>query len=104
MVRPVLWSAVALPPATPLLFTLDQAAARLGCKPRWLADQLRDRRFPGRKVARKWMLSQDDLDEIVGRCAVAPKSALPADVAALDVRPGTSMTPTTARRIRRGDH
>jgi len=88
----------------PLLFTLDQAAACLGCTPRWLADQLRDRRFPGRKVARKWMLSPDDLDEIVGRCAVAPKPALPPDVAALAVLPGTSMTQTTARRMRRGDH
>ena len=86
-----------------LLYTLDQAAAILGCKPRWLADQLRARRFPGRKVARKWMLSENDLDEIVRQCAVAPQSAPPAGVAIPAVPQVGSMTPTTARRMRRGD-
>jgi hypothetical protein len=90
-------------PATPLLFTLDQTATVLGCKPRWLADQLRARRFPGRKVARKWMLSEDDLDEIVRRCAVAPQSPPPAGVAIPAGPQVDSMTPTTARRMRRGD-
>ena len=90
-------------PATPLLFTLDQTATVLGCKPRWLADQLRARRFPGRKVGRKWMLSEDDLDEIVRRCAVAPQAAPPAGVAIPAVSQVGSMTPTTARRMRRGD-
>jgi hypothetical protein len=90
-------------PTTPFLFTLDQTAALLGCKPRWLADQLRARRFPGRKVGRKWMLSEDDLDEIVRRCAVAPESAPPADVAIPAVPQVSSMTRTTARRLSRGD-
>ena len=90
-------------PTTTPLFTLDQTATVLGCQPRWLADQLRARRFPGRKIGRRWMLSEDDLDEIVRRCAVAPASARPADVVIPAVPQVGSMTPTTARRMRRGD-
>ncbi|WP_445161442.1 helix-turn-helix domain-containing protein [Mycobacterium sp. Dal123C01] len=92
-----------MPTTTPLLFTLDQTAGLLGCTPKWLADQLRAGRFPGRKVARKWMLSKDDLDEIVRRCAVGSKSAAPADVAALAIPHVGSMTRTTARRMGRDD-
>lgn len=88
-------------PTTPLLFTLYQAAAILGCTPKWLADQLRAHRFPARKIGRKWMLSEDDLDEIVRRCAVAPRRpAPPADPAVPHVG---SMTRTTTRRMLRGD-
>lgn len=90
---------------TPSLFlTLDQAAAYLGCTPKWLADQLRARRFPAHKVARKWMLSDDDLKEIVLRCAMASRLAPPADVAGSAVPQVSSMTKTTARRMRRAEH
>lgn len=89
-------------PTTPLLFTLYQAAAILGCTPKWLADQLRARRFPARKVGRKWMLSEDDLDEIVRRCAVVAESASSADASVSGVQQAGSMTRTTLRRMRRG--
>lgn len=83
------------------LFTLEEAASGLGCNPRWLADQLRDRRFPGRKVGRKWMLSADDIDEIVRLCAVGCESRA-ADVSTNPLLPQfTSMTSTTARRLQR---
>jgi hypothetical protein len=46
------------------------------------------------------MLSENDLDEIVRRCAVSPQSAPPIDVAISAVPRASSMTATTARRMR----
>ena len=49
------------------------------------------------------MLSGNDLDEIVRRCAVAPKRVLPAGVAIPAAPQLSSMTRTTARRMHRSD-
>ena len=84
----------------PLVYELDEAACKLGKSERWLADQLRSGRFPGRKIGRTWKLAPDDLDEIIRLCARAPESASPVEA----VRPAqpqvSSMTRTTARRMR----
>lgn len=90
--------------ASPFLFTLDQTAQRLGCKPRWLADQLRARRFPGHKVGRKWMLTEDDVHEIVQRCAVVAEASQCTGSATPPIPQGSSMTRTTARRLRRAGY
>ncbi|WP_448439487.1 helix-turn-helix domain-containing protein [Mycolicibacterium sp. XJ2] len=84
----------------PTLLTVEQAAAALGCSPRWLADQLRAGRFRARKIGRKWMLTGDDLDDIVRECAVPPKVAATA-ISSSEAPQGSSMTRTTARRVRR---
>jgi Helix-turn-helix domain len=85
-----------------LTFDIPAAARLIGSSDRWLADQLRAGRFPGRKVGRRWMLTRDDLDEILRLCAVVPTAAHTSD-ADIAARPGTSMTRTTARRLRRAD-
>jgi hypothetical protein len=79
------------------------AAGLIKCSKRWLEDQLRANRFPARKIGRRWMPSQEDLDEIVRRCAVAPKPAPPTDATNPAVPQSSSMTRTTALRLRRGD-
>lgn len=35
---------------------------------RWLIEQLRAARFPGRKVARRWRLTEEDLAEALDIC------------------------------------
>ena len=88
-------------PSPQFLYTAKQAAAELGCSQRWLADQLRARRFPARKIARTWMFSQDDLEAIVALCAIDPIQLPEAAIRAASQT--SSMTTTTARRLRRGD-
>jgi hypothetical protein len=87
----------------PLVYELDEAAVKLGKSERWLADKLRGGQFPGRKIGRTWKLAPDDLDEIVRLCAVALESAPPTDATNSVVPQSSSMTRTTARRLRRGD-
>lgn len=87
---------------SPLIFDIQAAASLIGSSQRWLADQLRAGRFPGRKVARRWYLTAEDLHEILRLCAVVPASA-PLAEANPEARQVSSMTRTTARRMREGD-
>jgi hypothetical protein len=95
----------------PLVYDLNEAAIKLGKSERWLADKLRLHQFPGRKVGRTWKLTPDDLDEIIQLCAVspgaashsnaeAPEPASGVDAAQRPVPQASSMTRTTARRMR----
>jgi hypothetical protein len=86
----------------PLVYDLDEASAKLGKSERWLADKLRARRFPGRKVGRTWKLTQDDLDEIIQLCAIARQPASPVDSAVYAVPQTSSITRTSARRMQLG--
>lgn len=88
---------------TPLVFELDEAAVMLGKSKRWLEDRLRGGQFPGRKIGRTWKLAQDDLEEIVRLCAVAPTAATPTNSTDTAASSRSSMTRTTARRMRRDD-
>jgi hypothetical protein len=81
-----------------MLMDLGQAAEKIGCSPRWLADGLRAGRFPGHKVARKWRLTDDDVTAILEICSVTPASAFSADSSVI-VASSSSMTKTTARRL-----
>jgi hypothetical protein len=56
-----------------IVYNTSTAARLLGCSERWLKEQLRAGIFPGRIIARRWMLANEDLDEIVRLSAVAPK-------------------------------
>lgn len=89
--------------AHPLVYELNEAAGKLGKSERWLADQLRGGQFPGRKIGRTWKLTSDDLDQIIRLCAVAPETALRTDAANREFSQTSSMTRTTARRMRRGE-
>ena len=44
---------------------LGEAAAEIGSSERWLADNLRNGRFPAKKIGRKWMLDDDDIDVLI---------------------------------------
>jgi hypothetical protein len=83
-----------------ILLDLGQAAAKLQCSERWLADNLRSGRFPAKKIARKWMLSDDDISAILQICSVNESSKFSADssnnAAAL-----SSMTKTSLRRLQK---
>jgi hypothetical protein len=72
----------------------------IGSTERWLDDQLRAGRFLGRKVGRRWMLTRDDVDEVLRLCAVVPTAAPATDANSAAWAAG-SMTRTTARRMRR---
>ncbi len=80
-----------------ILLDLGQAAAKLHCSERWLADNLRSGRFPGKKIGRKWVLSADDIAAILQICSVNRPFAFSVD--ASTHTPSSSMTKTTIRRI-----
>ena len=54
---------------SPFVFDIPAAAALIGSTERWLADKLRAGAL-GHKVARRWMLTEEDLREILRICAV----------------------------------
>ncbi|ASZ72675.1 excise [Mycobacterium phage Apocalypse] len=77
---------------------LAEVAALIPCSERWLTEQVRAGRVPGRKIGRHWRMTQADVDAALesfrvssesGRKSVAP----PAD------RP-IALTPTSRRRTR----
>jgi hypothetical protein len=60
---------------TKLLFDPDESAGLLHVSRRWLLAQLRSGALPARKIAGRWMLSQEDLDAIVRMSAVGDSGA-----------------------------
>jgi hypothetical protein len=86
-----------------ILKNLQQAAESIPCKGRWLADGLRSGRFPGKKVGRKWMLSDDDIAAILQICSVNHSFAFSADPS-VSVAPSSSMTKTTFRRLQQSSN
>ena len=76
-----------------MLLTISQAAARIPCSERWLADNLRAGKFPAHRLGRKWMLSDEDIAAILAVCSVTPTTA------GLPAAPSSSMTKTTLRRL-----
>jgi Helix-turn-helix domain len=54
----------------PLVFDIRTAAELLGCSDRWLKIQLRSGRFPGRKITKRWCLSEEDINAILQMSAV----------------------------------
>jgi hypothetical protein len=85
-----------------ILRDLRQAAAELLCTERWLADGIRSGRFPAKKINRRWVLGEDDLAAILRICSVNQRTDR-----FIDDLPGvaatSSMTTTTARRLRQSD-
>jgi hypothetical protein len=85
-----------------ILMDLSQAAAKLHCSERWLADNLRSGRFPAKKIGCKWMLGDDDIAVILQICSVNHASAFSVDSSV--VAPSSSMTKTTFRRLQQSSH
>jgi hypothetical protein len=89
--------------STPRVFTLEQVAGpQLPCNVRWLADRLRSGEFVGHKIGRTWVLTEEDILENIRRCAVRPKAVSTIYTTDGNLPQSTSMTRTTARRMRRG--
>jgi hypothetical protein len=85
-----------------MLLDIRQAAARIPCSERWLADNLRSGRFPGKKIGRQWKLSEGDIATIIEICSVTP-AAFFADTDRC-VTASSSMTKTTLRRLQQSSH
>ena len=81
-----------------MIMDLGQAAAKLHCSERWLADNLRAGRFPAKKIGRKWVLSDDDVVAILQICSVNQASAFSTH-SSVSAAPSSSMTNTTLRRL-----
>ena len=55
------------PSGQALTLSVEEAAPLFPCSPRWLTEQLRSGRLPGRKIGRKWRLTDDDIREGLDR-------------------------------------
>jgi hypothetical protein len=86
-----------------ILFDLGQAAAKLHCSERWLADNLRAGHFPGKKIMRKWVLSADDIAAILQICSVNHPPPFSVD-SSVSHALSSSMTETTLRRLQQISH
>lgn len=49
--------------------TADVASQMVGCSERWLIEQLRANRFPGRKIGRHWRMTDQDVHDALDVCA-----------------------------------
>ncbi|MGA5467146.1 helix-turn-helix domain-containing protein [Mycobacterium sp. NPDC050041] len=73
----------------PQTYSLAEAARLMGCTERWLADQLRARRFPGRKICRQWRMTDADIEAATDACREAP----------VGERVVSAMTATSRKRL-----
>jgi hypothetical protein len=83
-----------MPDAIPTLHTLEQAAKILGCKEKWLGDQLRAQRFPGTKIGGHWRMTPADITAAIDICRPGPKPEPEDPIVA-------GLSPIARRRIER---
>ena len=88
-------------PTPPCVFDVATVAGWLSHSEKWLCDQLRAGRLPARRIGRRWMFTKEDCDAILELCAVGPRRLLDDATPAVSQH-SSSMTSTTARRMRRG--
>lgn len=82
-----------------LTFDLTEAAERIGgVSEKWLAAQLRSRKIPGRKVGRKWRMTQGDIDACLDIFKVCPNPKPDRTVTASGASDG--LTRTSRRRMK----
>ncbi|UVD40903.1 excise [Mycobacterium phage Kashi_VT1] len=77
---------------------LAEVAALIPCSERWLTEQVRAGRIPGRKIGRSWRMTQADIDAALESFRVSPESGRKS-VAPPAKRP-LALTPTSRRRTR----
>lgn len=59
----------------PLTYRLAEAAQRIGgVTERWLATELRAGRISGHKIGRQWRMSEADIQDIINRSRVVPRT------------------------------
>ena len=81
-------------PAMPEIeLTEEQIAKGMARHPseRWLIEQLRAGRFPGRKVARHWRMTEQDIADALDLCRNKHRS--------IHVAPVIGLTPRSRRRV-----
>ncbi|QJD50348.1 excisionase [Mycobacterium phage MarkPhew] len=81
--------------ADTLTHPLDEVAARIPCSERWLTEQVRAGRIPGRKIGRHWRMTDADIEAALDSFRVTPAGRK--SVAPPPDRPIT-LTPTRPRR------
>jgi hypothetical protein len=69
------------------------AAERIGCSERWLIEQLRANRFPGRKVGRHWRMTDQDIEGTLDLCRNAHRHA------ASQFTPVFGLTPRSRKQL-----
>lgn len=58
-----------------LTYSTAEAAKRMGApSERWLIDQLRSGRFPGRKIGRTWRMTDSDIGDAIDLCGSNPST------------------------------
>jgi excisionase family DNA binding protein len=70
-----------------------EAAEQIGCSERWLIEQLRANRFPGRKVGRHWRMTDRDIADALDLCGNEHRNAYS------DVLPVVGLTPRSKQRL-----
>ncbi len=73
---------------------IADAADVIGCSERWLTEQLRSGRFPGRKVGRQWRMTDEDVRDALGICANDARR-----VAWNAVAPVSGLTPSSRKKL-----
>lgn len=74
-------------------YSTAEAAEQMGCSERWLIEQLRANRFPGRKVARRWRLTDQDIADALAACANDFRCST------TDVAMMTGLTPRSRKKV-----
>ncbi|QFP94834.1 excise [Mycobacterium phage Marshawn] len=80
-----------------LTYPLADVARRIPCSERWLTEQVRAGRLPGRKIGRHWRMTQADIEAALDSFRVSPASGRKSVAPAAD-RP-ISLTATSRRKI-----
>jgi hypothetical protein len=75
-----------MPVHIPEVIFVKELGERLGCTSRWIEDRLRWGQFPGHRAGRTWVLTEDDIAEILRRVAIPAKTASPSEAAPRSVR------------------
>jgi hypothetical protein len=74
-------------------YSTADSARQMGCSERWLIEQLRANRFPGRKVARHWRMTDQDIADALDICANELRRST-ADVAMI-----SGLTPRSHKKV-----
>jgi hypothetical protein len=78
-------------------FSLDEAAQQIPCKPRWLADGIREGRFTARRIGREVRMTEADITAAIEACRIDGTAQ---DSAVANEPPRSIMTARTARRMK----
>lgn len=79
-----------------ITYSIEEVTQQLGApSPRWVIEQLRSGRFPGRKVGRNWRLTDQDIADALDAC----RNDCPAMAQATQSIPLTGLTPTSRKKL-----